>query len=403
MNRVLVALLAVVAVVGGLAIGMLAAGGGATAASSTDPSQVAGAGSPPALGTPLPTATPTAAPTPTPTPAPTPTPSPTPVPTPVLVPAPLDGVLVTPAAAAQHPIAVMIDDLGPARPQSGFEAASVVWQAPAEGGIPRYMLVFQEKIPGEVGPVRSSRYYYIAWAAEWRAVYAHAGGSPQALQTLRQKGNGQLVYNADEFRWGRSFWRVKKRFPPHNLYTDGKHLRAIAKSVKAKDGPMKAAWTFAPDLAEMYRPRGGKIQVGYPYNQITYNYDWKTNSYLRGVTGAARQTDGATGARVAPKNVVIMLMKFGPLNDGSHKHRLEANVVGTGTAWIATNGTTIKGTWRKKSLTDPTQFFDAKGKLVTLTVGQTFVQVMQSGTKVTLVPGAPPPPPDPRSPYSNAE
>ena len=66
------------------------------------------------------------------------------------------------------------------------------------------MLIFQENIPGEVGPVRSSRYYYIAWAAEWRAVYAHAGGSPQALQTLRQKGNGQLVYNADEFRWGNS-------------------------------------------------------------------------------------------------------------------------------------------------------------------------------------------------------
>jgi hypothetical protein len=403
MKRVLVALLAVVAVGGGLLVGMLMAGGGAKASSTTDPSQVAGAGSPPVLATAPPTATtsPTAPPTPAPTP--TPTPAPTPVPTPVLVPAPLTGVLVPPAVAARHPIAVMIDDLGPARPQSGFSAASVVWQAPAEGGIPRYMLIFQENIPGEVGPVRSSRYYYIAWAAEWRAVYAHAGGSPQALQTLRQKGNGQLVYNADEFRWGNSFWRVKKRFPPHNLYTDGDHLRKIAKSVKAKDGPMEPAWTFGPDLAEMARPRGGRIQVAYPYNQITYRYDWKSNSYLRGVTGAAKQTDGATGARVAPKNVVIMLMKFGPLNDGSHKHRLEADVVGTGTAWIATNGTTIKGTWRKKSLTDPTQFFDANGKQVTLTVGQTFVQVLQTGSKVTITPGDPPPPPDPRSRYSAAD
>jgi len=297
----------------------------------------------------------------------------------------------------------MIDDLGPARPQSGFSAASVVWQAPAEGGIPRYMMIFQENIPGEVGPVRSSRYYYIAWAAEWRAVYAHAGGSPQALQTLRQKGNGQLVYNADEFRWGNSFWRVKKRFPPHNLYTDGDHLRKIAKSVKAKDGPMEPAWKFGPDLAEMARPRGGRIQVAYPYNQITYRYDWKSNSYLRGVTGAAKQTDGASGARVAPKNVVIMLMKFGPLNDGSHKHRLEANVVGSGTAWIATNGTTVKGTWRKKSLTAPTLFYDAGGKPVTLTVGQTFVQVLQTGSKVTITAGDPPPPPDPRSRYSAAD
>jgi hypothetical protein len=404
MKRALVAVLVVVAIASGLAIGAIVAGGRATATSSSGPSEIAAAGSP-SIVTPAPTPTPTTAPTPapTPTPVPTPTPSPTPVPTPTPVPAPLDGILVPPKVAAQHPIAVMIDDLGPARPQSGFSSASVVWQAPAEGGIPRYMLVFQENIPAEVGPVRSSRYYYIAWAAEWRAVYAHAGGSPQALQTLRQKGNGQLVYNADEFRWGRSFWRVKKRFPPHNLYTDGKHLRGIAKSVKAKDGPMEPAWNFAPDLAEMYRPRGGRIQVSYPYNEITYSYDWKSNTYLRGVTGAPRQVDGNTGQRVAPKNVVIMLMRFGPLNDGSHKHRLEADVVGTGTAWIATNGTTIKGTWRKKTLTAPTQFFNANGKEVTLTVGQTFVQVMQAGTKVKLTPGAPPPPPDPRSPYGTAE
>src|SRR4029078_4277314 len=374
----------------------------AKASSTTDPSQVAGAGSPPVLATTPPTATPGPTAPPTPAPTPTPTPAPTPVPTPVLAPAPLTGVLVPPAVAARHPIAVMIDDLGPARPQSGFSAASVVWQAPAEGGIPRYMMIFQENIPGEVGPVRSSRYYYIAWAAEWRAVYAHAGGSPQALPAPRQKGSGQLVYNADEFRWGNSFWRVKKRFPPHNLYTDGDHLRKIAKSVKAKDGPMETAWKFGADLAQMARPRGGRIQVAYPYNQITYRYDWKSNSYLRGVTGAAKQTDGASGARVAPKNVVIMLMKFGPLNDGSHKHRLEADVVGTGTAWIATNGPTIKGTWRKKSLTDPTQFFDANGKQVTLTVGQTFVQVLQTGSKVTLTPGDPPPPPDPPLPASAA-
>jgi Protein of unknown function (DUF3048) N-terminal domain/Protein of unknown function (DUF3048) C-terminal domain len=402
MKRVLVGLLAVVAVVGGLAVGMAAAGGSASAP-TTDPSQVAGAGSPPVVATPSPTPTPTPTPSPTPTPAPTPTPSPTPVPTPTPVPAPLTGVLVPPDVAARHPIAVMVDDLGPARPQSGFTSASVVWQAPAEGGIPRYMMIFQENVPTDVGPVRSSRYYYIAWAAEWRAVYAHAGGSPQALKTLRAKGNGQLVYNADEFRWARSFWRVKNRYPPHNLYTDGAHLRRLATSLKAKDGPMTPVWKFGPDLLEMYRPRGGAIQVSYPYNKITYKYDWLTNSYARGVTGEKKQRDGATGARVMPKNVVIMLMKFGPLNDGSKKHRLEAEVVGKGTAWIATNGTTIKGTWRKDSLTKPTQFFDARGKQVTLTVGQTFVQVLQTGSKVTIVPGGPPPPPNPRSRYINPE
>jgi hypothetical protein len=398
-KRGLIAIFVVVAVVGGLRIGMAAAGIGRAASPTNSPSLVAVASATPR---PTPSPTPEPTPTPSPTPEPTPTPSPTPVPTPPPVPAPLTGVLVPPDVAARHPIAVMVDDLGPARPQSGFNAASVVWQAPAEGGIPRYMMVFQENIPAAVGPVRSSRYYYIAWAAEWRALYAHAGGSPQALQTLRQKGNGQLVYNADEFRWGKSFWRVKDRYAPHNLYTDGEHLRKIANSVKAKDGAMEAAWRFAPDLPVIYRPRGGRIEVSYPYNQISYNYDWLSNSYMRAVTGEKKQRDAADGARVHPKNVVIMLMRFGPLNDGGNKHRLEADVVGSGTAWIATNGTTIKGTWRKKSLTEPTRFFDANGDQVTLTAGQTFVQVMQTGSKVTITPGGPPPKPELRSQFNEA-
>jgi hypothetical protein len=286
----------------------------------------------------------------------------------------------------------MIDDLLPARPQSGFSAASIVWQAPAEGGIPRYMLVFQENIPTDVGPVRSSRYYYIAWAAELKAVYAHSGGSPQALATLQSKGNGQLVYNADEFRWGGSFHRISARFSPHNLYTTGKQLRGIATGQGARDGAIAWPWTFAPDLALRVRPTGGRIQVAYLANSILYDYDRTTNTYLRSVTGENKEFDAATHQRVAPKNVVIILMSIGPLNDGSQKHRLEATVVGTGTAWIATNGTTIKGTWKKTSLTSPTRFFDSGGTPVVLTVGQTFVQVMQTGTKVVLIPGAPPAP-----------
>jgi hypothetical protein len=401
-TRPIIALVAVLAVVAVLGAGAIATVLGAR--SSPAPSQVAAAnpsGGPTA--TPSPRSTPVPTPTPTPTPVPTPTPTPTPVPTPVPVPAPLTGLLVSPERAAQHPIAVMVDDLGAARPQAGFSAASVVWHAPAEGGIPRYMLVFQENVPGDVGPVRSARYYYIAWAAEWRAVYAHAGGSPQALRTLREKGSGQLVYNADEFRWAKSFWRVRDRRSPHNLYTDGEHLRKLASSVKAADGAMTPAWTFGPDVAPQYRPRGGSIQVAYSANQVLYRYEWQTNSYLRSVTGEKKQVDASTGKRVNPKNVVVMLMRFGPLNDGSNKHRLEADVVGSGTAWISTNGTTIKGTWRKTSLTEPTQFFDAAGKPARLTAGQTFVQVMQTGSKITFTAGAPPPPPDPLREGNNPE
>ncbi len=380
MRRPILAGIAMLALVGVVAIVALAAGnspgaaspGGSAPAAARSGDQTGLAGS-----------------SPTAPPSPTPTPTPSPSPTPVLVPAPLTGRLVTPEIAARRPVAVMIDDLRPARPQSGFSAASVVWQAPAEGGIPRYMLVFQDQQPGSVGPVRSARYYYITWAAEWHAVYAHVGGSPQAMSTLAGQGNGQLVYNADEFRWGGIFFhRITERPAPHNAYTDGDLLRKMAARIGAKDELQPAAWQFAPDAPLEARPYGGLIRVVYPANTITYSYDRVTNTYPRAVTGEPAQTDASTGQRVAPSNVVVMLMSFGPLNDGHpDKHRLEAKVVGSGKAWISTNGRTILGTWKKASLTGPTQFFDAAGDPVTLTVGQTFVQVMPLGSKITVQDG----------------
>jgi hypothetical protein len=286
----------------------------------------------------------------------------------------------------------MIDDLRAARPQSGLSSASVVWHAPAEGGIPRYMAIFQDDLPGDVGPVRSSRYYYIAWAAEWRAIYAHAGGSPQAISTLRAKGNGQYVYNVDEFRRSGSFRRISWKFAPHNLYSTGKQLRNVGKRVGAKDKAYKAVWKFAPDAPLDARPSGGSITVKYYANKITYRYDRKTNTYLRSVTGQSKEKDEADGRRIAPKNVVVMMMRFGPLNDGSRKHRLEATVIGSGRAWISTNGKTIKGTWKKTGMTKPTRFYDAKGNEVTMTIGQTFIQVMPLGSPVSFKKGSMTPP-----------
>jgi hypothetical protein len=384
-RRSVAAALAGIAILGGLAIGLITANFGAPGGSPT--------ASHPLVAGPLASDGPTGEPAASPRAAPTPTAtieaSPTPKPTPKTVPAPLTGRRVEPNVAQRHPIAVMIDDLSPARPQSGFNAASVVFQAPAEGGIPRYMMVFQDRVPKSVGPVRSARYYYVAWASQWRAMYVHVGGSPQAMQTLAAQGHGQLVYNADEFRYGGKYlWRVHERLAPHNVYTDGKRLRQLLRRVGAADAKVQRAWRFASDKALARRPVGGRLEMGYPANHIRYDYDRTTNTYKRSVTKEGPQIDAADHRRVAPKNVVIMIVRFGPLNDGHpEKHRLEANVLGSGQAWIATNGRTIKGTWRKASLTGPLRFFDSKGKAVTLTVGQTFVQVMRTGSIITIKDG----------------
>jgi hypothetical protein len=304
--------------------------------------------------------------------------------------APLTGLPVSPEAARQHPIAVMVDDHEGARPQAGFNKAAIVWHAPAEGGVPRYMLIFQDQVPGDVGPIRSSREYYIEWAAEWDALYVHHGGSPQALETLRRKGAGQWVYNADGFRWeGRYVFRVRDRIPPHNVMTDGEHLRKLAARVGADDGGITPVWSFGPDAPLAERPTGGTISVTYPYEKITYRYDATTNTYVRYLDKETKpQEDVADGQVVAPKNVVILRMFFGPLNDGHpNKFRLEAHNVGTGEAWIASNGVTVKGTWSKASETAPTLLFGPDGEPVTLTAGQTYVQVIAMSYKFSVKDG----------------
>jgi hypothetical protein len=341
-----------------------------------------------------------------PTPAASESPSeapPTAEPPPALVPAPLTGLPVTPEAAARHPIAVMVDDQFDARPQSGFNSASQVWQAPAEGGIPRYMMLFQDAVPDGVGPVRSARQYYVEWAAEWNSMYVHAGGSPQAIATLNRKGHGEWVWNADQFRWGTGasscgeakgcfLWRTTDRFPPHNVYTDGKHLRRLARRLGAADGPLESVWTFGPDKAPELRPNGGTIRIVYPYELVTYKYDSATNTYVRYIDGSKKpQRDRADGEIIAPKNVVILRMVFGALNDGHpNKHRLEARNVGKGEAWIATGGVTVKGQWRKKSPTAPTRLFGPDGEPIVLTAGQTFVQVIPTTYTFRIKDGPPP-------------
>jgi hypothetical protein len=210
-------------------------------------------------------------------------------------------------------------------------------------------------------------------------MYVHHGGSPQAKLTLSQKGNGSWVYNADGFRWeGRYVFRVTDRTAPHNVMTDGSHLRKLAARIGADDGAIEPAWSFGQDAPVDERPTGGTIKVVYPYETITYRYDPAGNRYLRYINGSKKpQVDVADKQVVAPKNVVILRMVFGALSDAHpEKKRLEAHNIGKGEAWIASNGVTVKGTWRKASVTSPTLLFGPDGKPITLTAGQTFVQVI---------------------------
>jgi hypothetical protein len=329
------------------------------------------------------------------------------VPTPVA--AALNGAWI-PAAEAEraqrHPIAVMVDDQVAARPQSGLSDADLIYQAPAEGGIPRYMLVFQAGDPPAVGPVRSSRRYFIGWAAEWRALYVHVGGAPNALRALREL-HGDLVWDADEFRWGGDpgyLWRIPERFSPHNVYSSGEKLRALADRVGADQPFTDPAWTFKEPAGMAERPRGGSIVVPYLENRITYSYDRASNRYLRATSSEKLQKDAGTDRAIAPANVVVLFMGVAPLRDdgpsstNEKKHRLEIDYIGQGRALVFRDGALVDATWSKADDASPTLLLHASGTLkgtpVALVRGQIVIQVVPTSTEVTWKLGRPAPVPE---------
>ena len=131
---------------------------------------------------------------PSPEPTPTALPSASDVPSATLDPtiADLTGLTTDATRAHRLPLAVLIDDNRVARPQSGFNGASIVYQAPADGGETRYMLVFQETDAAQIGPVRSARFYFVHWATEIRAAIAHYGGE-------RRSRRSSATYDGDRF------------------------------------------------------------------------------------------------------------------------------------------------------------------------------------------------------------
>jgi DUF3048 family protein len=310
----------------------------------------------------------------------------------------LSGIPTTAEFAHRYPIAVMIDDSPAARQQSGLSVASIVWQAPAEANIPRYMAIFQSGTPPRIGPVRSARLYFVRWAAEWKAVYLHAGG-PRPLRNYLANGSQQLVIDVN----GRITSRVRFRAAPHNLYSDGARLRRFANedlpTSKLAYDPSEAGrlQPFRDAVPEADRgPDGGTIRVTYSSARVDYTYDRASNTWLRSVDGREQHDALATenrgngavgsGPRIAPTTVVVMVVPIrrSARTSGPAMGAMEADSIGKNTAWVFADGRVTKGTWRKATETDRTRFLDAGGKEIAFPRGQIFIQVVPGASAATF-------------------
>ncbi|MGA3056485.1 MAG: DUF3048 domain-containing protein [Candidatus Limnocylindrales bacterium] len=296
----------------------------------------------------------------------------------------LDGVLAPADLAHRLPLAIMIDDNSVARPQSGFSSASIVYQAPADGGEDRYMIVFQEGTASDIGPVRSARPYYVYWAAEYKALFGHFGGDAKSLQQV-VPSMSQNIYDQDDLRGGSCpYHRIDTRASPHNAYTNSTVLISCAGKrgypATYQNLPVR---TFVDDTPASDRPESQSVTIPYRTGAIGYQYDPTSNSYFR-IVGGEKQVDPANSALVLARNIVVMfqVVTIDPQSEPGYARPVVANV-GSGKAIVFKEGKAITGTWKKTSNTALTRLYDNAGAEIPFVRGEIFMQSVPVGTAVT--------------------
>ena len=298
----------------------------------------------------------------------------------------LDGMAAPIAQAHALPLAVMVSDNAAARPQSGISSASIVYQAYAEGGEDRYMMVFQEGNATDIGPVRSSRPDYVYWAAEYKALYAHDGGSPKALQQVIP-AMARNIYDENASNGGSCpYHRITTRVAPQNEYTNSATLIACAakRSYPATYQNLPAR-TFRDDVELAQRPLSQQISIAYHTVSVGYQFDAYSDNYTRLIDGKP-EIDPANKNTVYARTIVVMYqaVTIDPESDPGYQRVIIHNVGTGGKATIFMEGKQIAATWTKTSDTALTRFYDASGKEIPFVRGEIFMESIPTGTEVLV-------------------
>lgn len=287
-----------------------------------------------------------------------------------LVPRALDGVLVPYEEAALQPFAVVVENSPDARPLAGLAKANLVIEAPVEGGVTRFLAVYDATTTADqIGPVRSARPYFVDFANGLQAVFAHVGGSPEALELIRILSSFR---NLDEFSSGKYFWRSSKRPMPHNTYTRTDLLRA---AYGDKD------WSAAPFRPWRYSTSseyGDVKEVAVPYQGIfsaRWVFDSSTGLYARFQYGAEQKD--ADGNAVKAANVILLYSEAEALDEVG---RLRIRTTGTGRAEAYRNGKKKEAVWRRRS-GDWISFEAIDGSAMEFAPGTTWIEVVTAPAK----------------------
>lgn len=319
---------------------------------------------------PLPVESVVPSPTPSPSAAPSPSPSTSPTPSGRFV---LTGEPTDDPRATEPVLAVKIDNAPRAFPQSGLDAADIVYEEVIEGGVTRFLALFHSEVPEVVGPVRSARLVDAEVLPAYRPVLAYSGARGEVTGALADTDAIGLVADPG----GDPFFREDGRPSPHNLYvsTVGVLGRGADDSEVA---PASSGLVYGP------APEGGAAATALDirmsgFQETGWDYDVEAEVYRRSSRGEPFEVTGA--GRVGAANVVVVLtdLGVGGCCDTAGQSYVETRVTGEGQAVVLRDGRRFDVRWSKPSTDDHLVLQSADGTPLPLAPGPTWIHLAPTG------------------------
>ena len=144
------------------------------------------------------------------------------------------------ARAARPALTVKIENEPGARPQSGLQAADLVYEEFIEGGDTRFVAVFQSTDADPVGSIRSVRPSDPLLVRPLGGLFSYSGGTAKFVAAVHSVSIVDVGVSADP---GAYFQRPEKA-PDHRLFSSTARLYAAPGAAAAKPPP--PLFTFLP-------------------------------------------------------------------------------------------------------------------------------------------------------------
>ncbi len=290
----------------------------------------------------------------------------------------------------ERPIAIMIDNnIGTAK-HAGLQESYLNYEIIVEGGLTRIMALYKDKNVSLIGPVRSSRHYFLDYALESDAIYAHFGWSIYAERDIKTLGIDNINGLTDE----NPYWRDSSAIAPHNVFTTTEKIRSYAKhknySSETNNWKLLDYSTDAIYLNKIIENQentnqelltANKISIDYSYYQKrSYVYDSQNEYFLREMNNNAH-LDKTTNKQLHYKNIIIeKVNNYNLDNEG----RQDLATVGSGTGYYITNGYALPINWTKSSRSAKTKYTYSNGIEIKVNDGNTFIQIVPMSSKVII-------------------